>query len=306
MAIFIDAFYPDNKNRSRRLNELSSDCHGLFADAAVCKEDIEKRLKTCNEIVKQAYMSLAKEPPKEIEQKEIPQWPFYVTEVLTDIFAGTATIAALRWAVANYMVKSGTLTAERLAELGINNALKVVLPKWLKIGGEAGVMIIVTVVVDMIIDAADGAMERDKLKSGIQEIAKTRVQLKEIDMYNRNLLETLNSVIMACEVFEKLFIQTPQVLDDLLRGLVEAHKIKEEDISTQRAIDNLVNVDSIRKSWIAEDGDWKEIGQKDKKNRVRGIRMRNKVLFALEQVSDLSDWEKDEFVKQYEMLCAEG
>ena len=68
----------------------------------------------------------------------------YVSEVLLDIFASTSAVSAIRWAIANNLVKTGKISAERLAELGINSALKVTLPKWLNVSrvvAESGVAI---------------------------------------------------------------------------------------------------------------------------------------------------------------------
>lgn len=259
MAIFIDAFYPGNSKRSNRLAELTSDCQNLFADASVHKEQVEAKLETCNEVIKKAYEGLAKEPPVLKSIDTGLKWPAYVSEVLLDIFLGTGTIAALRWAVANYFVKVGTLTAEKLTELGVNNALKVVLPKWMKIGGEAGVMVIVTVITDMIVDAIDGAVERSKLRKAIKEAADTRVESKIVDLHNRNLTQTLDAVIMSCEVFTEMKELPEETLNQIIQSIVNKHKVTENDISRKTAVDYLIDFDTSRKSWTDEDGDWRGV-----------------------------------------------
>lgn len=256
MAIFIDAFYPNNSKRSSRLAELTSDCQNLFADASVHKEQVEAKLKNCNEIIKKAYEGLAKEPPASKSIDTGLKWPAYVSEVLLDIFVGAGTISALRWAVANYFVKVGTLTAEKLAELGVNEALKVVIPKWMKIGGEAGVMVIVTVIIDMVVDSIDGATERHKLRQAIKEAANTRVDAKIVDLHNRNLMQTLDAVIMSCEVFTEMKGLSEDTLNAIIHSIVDKHKIAEDDISRKTAVDYLIGFDKSRSSWTEEDGDW--------------------------------------------------
>ena len=256
MAIFIDVFYPGNSKRSKRVSELTDDCHHLFVEAATAKEEIETKLNNCNEIIKKTYEQLAKTPPSIKEVSEINELPIYVSEVLTDIFASTAAISALRWAIANYFVKVGQITAEELARVGANNALKILMPKWLKIGSEAGVMIVVTVAVDMIVDSISGAVERDNLRKAIKEAAVTRLGCKVADMYNNNLKETLDAVIIACDAF----IDTPlppETLDIIIQSIVDKHKISENAISREAAITSLEEFDKTRNSWTEEDGDWK-------------------------------------------------
>lgn len=156
-------------------------------------------------------------------------------------------------------VKVGTLTAEKLTELGVNNALKVVLPKWMKIGGEAGVMVIVTVITDMIVDAIDGAVERSKLRKAIKEAADTRVESKIVDLHNRNLTQTLDAVIMSCEVFTEMKELPEETLNQIIQSIVNKHKVTENDISRKTAVDYLIDFDTSRKSWTDEDGDWRGV-----------------------------------------------
>lgn len=308
MAIFIDVFYPENSKISNRLSELVSDCQTLFADASVHKEEIETKLETCNKIIKEAYEKLSKTPPPLVSMEESIQWPVYVSEVLLDIFASTSAVSAIRWAIANNLVKTGKISAERLAELGINSALKVTLPKWLNVSrvvAESGVAIAIMVAINMIVDAANGAIERDKLKKAVREAAITRLDAKVVDMFNRNLLKTLDAVIVSYNVFSSMSLP-PEVFDKMIQELVLQNKISEDSISRDVAIDWLIDFDETRKSWINEDGNWKE---KKVKRSLYSLRMKNierdRIQAAINQVDDLSDEIKAEFMSKVRGLCVE-
>lgn len=232
----------------------------------------------------------------------------YVSEVLLDIFASTSAVSAIRWAIANNLVKTGKISAERLAELGINSALKVTLPKWLNVSrvvAESGVAIAVMVAIDMIVDAANGAIERDKLKKAVKEAAITRLDAKVVDMFNRNLLKTLDAVIVSYNVFSSMSLP-PEVFDKIIQELVLQNKISEESISRDVAIDLLIDFDKTRNSWTNEDGNWKE---KNAKRSLHSLRMKNiekdRIQAAINQMDDLSDEIKAEFMSKVRCLYRE-
>lgn len=301
MAIFIDAFYPGNSKRSGRLSELTDDCRHLFAEAATAKEEIETKLRNCNDLIKKVYENLAKTPPSNKEVSVTNEWPIYVSEVLTDVFAGTAAIAALRWSIANYFLKIGEITAEDLAEIGTNSALKILMPKWMKIGAEAGVMIVVTVAVDMIVDAISGAVERDKLRSAIKEAAVTRLGCKVADMYNSNLKETLDAVTIACDAFIGASLPL-ETLDTVIRSIIEKHKIAEDAITRQAAVTALEEFDKIRNSWTEEDGDWKTSNTSLLKNTSSNHDYSKVRIFtAINGCPELSDDIKTQFLQSVKM-----
>ncbi len=257
MAIFIDAFYPDNKNRSKRLSELSTDCATLFSDAAVLKESIDQKLASCHELIKKEYEGFGKQPPELKEYSIEAGWEVYVPELLMDLALTECAICGLRWAAAHYLLKQGKITEEVLKTVGAKGVVKVYIPRWMRIGGGAMAAIVVTVAVDMIVDAIDGAVERSKMQSALKEVSATRLQCKTVDMINRNLDTVLQAVIISCQTIEELKLPL-ETFEQALKNIIDKNRITESSIAKANAIAYLKDLDTQRKSWTNEDGDWED------------------------------------------------
>lgn len=124
-------------------------------------------------------------------------------------------------------------------------------------------------------------------------------------MFNRNLLKTLDAVIVSYNVFSSMSLP-PEVFDKIIQELVLQNKISEESISRDVAIDLLIDFDKTRNSWTNEDGNWKE---KNAKRSLHSLRMKNiekdRIQAAINQMDDLSDEIKAEFMSKVRCLYRE-
>lgn len=255
MAFFIDVLYPGNKERKNRIDEVTADCSSMFANAAKCKTDVEQLLTECDKVIRAAYQEIAVEPPAQTKVALSPEWSIYVPTLLVDTLGSAAAVFALRWAWANGLVALGKVTAQQLAELGLKGAIEIVVPKWLRIGAEGLAGMAAVVVIDLLIDSISGAVQRKELQKGIREITKTRVGMKEADMLNSLLIKTLKSVIMAFQALQGL-TSDPKIYEMAVKNLLEQNKVSRDSITRAMAVAELQELDTLRASWINEDGDW--------------------------------------------------
>lgn len=255
MAIFIDVLYPGNKERKKRIDEVTADCSSMFAEAARNKADIEQLLAECDKVIREAYQGIAVDPPSQTAVALSPAWTVYVPTLLVDTLASTAAVFALRWAWANGLVALGKITAQQLAELGLKGAIEIVIPKWLRIGTEGLAGVAAAVVVDLLIDSISGAVQREELQKGIREITETRVGMKEAEMLNILLKNTLRSVIMTFQALQGL-VSTPEIYNAAVQNLLDQNKVSRDAITRAAAVAQLQEMDSLRNSWTKEDGDW--------------------------------------------------
>lgn len=255
MAFFIDVLYPGNKERKKRIDEVTADCSSMFANAAKCKTDVEQLLAECNKVIRDAYQGIAVDPPTLTKVALSPEWTIYVPTLLVDTLGSTAAVFALRWAWANGLVAVGKVTAQQLAELGLKGAIEIVIPKWLRIGAEGLAGMAAVVVIDLLIDSISGAVQRRELQKGIQEITETRVGMKEAEMLNVLLETTLKSVIMSFQALQGL-TQDPAIYAALVKNLLDQNKMSRDSITRAMAVAELKTLDSKRTSWTEEDGDW--------------------------------------------------
>lgn len=255
MAIFIDVLYPGNKERKKRIDEVTADCSSMFANAAQCKTDVEQLLAECDKVIREAYQGIAVDPPTLTKVALTPEWTIYVPTLLVDTLASTAAVFALRWAWANGLVALGKVTAQQLAELGLKGAIEIVIPKWLRIGTEGLAGVAAAVVVDLLIDSISGAVQREELQKGIREITEARVGMKEAEMLNSLLKDTLKSVIMTFQALQGL-VFNPEIYNTAVKNLLDQNKMSRDSITRAMAVAELQKLDSTRGSWTEEDGDW--------------------------------------------------
>lgn len=255
MAIFIDVLYPGNKERKGRIDQVTADCSSMFANAAKCKSTVESQLAECDKVIQEAYQGLAKTPPPLTKVSVTEDWVIYVPTLLVDTVAGASAVWALRWAWSNYLVCLGKITAQQLAELGMKGAIKIVVPNWLRIGAEGIASIAAAVIVDLLVDSISGAVQRSELQKGIQEITETRVGMKQTEMFNDNLMCTLQSVIMAFNALQGLGL-SEETYNTAVQRLLDKYKITKDSITRASAVKELQDLDTHRSSWTKEDGDW--------------------------------------------------
>lgn len=111
------------------------------------------------------------------------------------------------------------------------------------------------VVVDLLIDSISGAVQREELQKGIREITETRVGMKEAEMLNILLKNTLRSVIMTFQALQGL-VSTPEIYNAAVQNLLDQNKVSRDAITRAAAVAQLQGMDSLRNSWTKEDGDW--------------------------------------------------
>lgn len=255
MALFIDVLYPGNKARKKRIDEVTADCSSMFSNAAQCKTDVEQLLAECDKVIREAYQGIAVDPPTLTKVALSPEWTIYVPTLLVDTLGSTVAVFALRWAWANGLAALGKVTAQQLAELGLKGAIEIVVPKWLRIGAEGLTGMAAVVVIDLLIDSISGAVQRKELQEGIREITETRVGMKEAEMLNILLKNTLKSVIMTFQALQGL-VFNPEIYTTAVKNLLDQNKMSRDSITRAMAVAELQNLDSKRGSWTEEDGDW--------------------------------------------------
>lgn len=267
MAIFIDVFYPGNKDRKARIDAVTADCGSMFASAATAKDEVTSKLATCDKLIKEAYANVAMTPPALKEVALGNAWAIYVPTVLLDAVASTVSVFALRWVWANGLARAGKIGAEKIAELGLKGAIEIAVPKWLRIFGEGGTAIVAAVLIDMLIDSISGAVQRDELQEGIHEITETRVGMKQTEMHNQALKTLLDAVIMSFNAIKSMQGISADIIDRMLKNLLAQNQMSRDSISRATAVAALKTLDTSRGSWTAEDGDWAT------KSAVNGVRL---------------------------------
>ena len=71
-------------------------------------------------------------------------------------------------------------------------------------------------------------------------------------------MQTLHGVIIFCEALEEMSLSV-ETLIDMIKRIVHTHKVEEQKISRQQAVQFFVTFDNTRKSWTEEDYDLRNV-----------------------------------------------
>lgn len=156
----VDLFYPDNKNRLDRLNNLVYQCNayqGLVTDQ---KTEYDNLVKTANEQIIKAFGDMKESEKVKIE---LPDGTLAIEIVgfIASLFAGGVAIKGMNIAWKSWMLSQGRIGEAALVKL-------IGYPTWFKFARFGG-MIAITIALDAIITAITGAVQRDELRKGIHD-----------------------------------------------------------------------------------------------------------------------------------------
>ena len=117
MAGLVDLFYPDNKHRLDRLNELAEQCSLYQQEISTQKQDYDELIKTINEDVVKIFGSFQKVEMKDVK---VPDGSIIcqVAGGVASIFAGAGAVAAMNVAWKSWMLSQGRIgEAARISQM---------------------------------------------------------------------------------------------------------------------------------------------------------------------------------------------
>lgn len=244
MASLVDLFYPDNKNRVSRINDLAADCNSFQREITSQKDEFDSLLITVNDKIKTAFNKFHKEP--KFETVKLPDGT-----IIGDIFVGALSIFESTRAVygMNLAWKTWMLRQGRIGEAAL---VKIIgYPKFFKVA-RVGVAIVVMVGLDAIITAISGAIQRDQLKQGIHDSIQPRRNLLKAREMNKVLLDNLRSTI---DVLDALADLPSEIYEATLTKLAAKAETKMAAITDAYIENMLVQRDKSTGSWTNEDNE---------------------------------------------------
>lgn len=236
----VDLFYPDNKNRLDRLNNLVYQCNayqGLVTDQ---KTEYDNLVKTTNEQIIKAFGDMKESEKVKIE---LPDGTLAIEIVgfIASLFAGGVAIKGMNIAWKSWMLSQGRIGEAALVKL-------IGYPTWFKFARFGG-MIAITIALDAIITAITGAVQRDELRKGIHDCLAPRKNIFKAYKTNEILLEALKSIIALFEFLNPTEEEAKMVID---KAVAKAQK-KIEAITDEYIEKFLAEKDTREGAWTKED-----------------------------------------------------
>jgi hypothetical protein len=277
--------YPDNKNRAKRLDQLSDDIGVFLIDLTLLADNLQDSMDEFHGKAKEMLLNLKIDPsdprlkPKIIEIGDgvyievIKYVADFFTFMKVQNFVSTALLIRMAKNVNRIPIKGGggitggtiiRRVGNEVEYQGTHNLERVAIkrlkfPKWIRFKSFAGgvaVAFVITVAIEVIIDSIQGAVVRDKLREGIQGLFGPRARVKMALLANQRLKELIDKGIGDLEIMKELGY-TEEQLDKFL-------KIKSKEISdivkdagvkdlAEHTVNILKELDQKRNAFLHED-----------------------------------------------------
>jgi hypothetical protein len=275
--------YPDNEQRARRVQELSDDCNLYFNELNDVGGEIQASVDQYVAKAKEMLLALkvAPDDPR-LRPKAIDIGPGFLAECLEygfDFLTGFLTQQAVQTALLIRMAKNldsiplkqggslagRTITRQVGSEVeyaGAQGLEKIAIkelkfPKWIRFksfAGGAGAAVVITLAIDVIVDAFVGASTRAKLREAIKGLYGPRRRIKAVLVTNKALLRLINTTIGSMDDMKALGY-TQEQLDKLMQlkaAQVQA-AVADKTAYAKAAADALETLDKDRGSFRDDD-----------------------------------------------------
>jgi hypothetical protein len=244
MAGLVDLFYPDNKNRLDRLNELTGQCDLYQQEVTTQKQNYDELIKTINENIVKILGPIQK---VEMQDVKAPDGSIIcqVAGGVASIFAGAGAVAAMNVAWKSWMLSQGRIGEAALVKL-------IGYPKWFRLARVGGA-IVVAFALESIITAIEGAVQRDQLRVGIHDCIQPRINVYKAYKRNKELLKNLVAIQYLLEDLQSIGILTPEQIMTAVTARSEKAKAEMDSITDEMIENELVQMDISHKSWTKED-----------------------------------------------------
>lgn len=261
-----DNLFPDNPKRRKRVEQLMSECADYTNTLADSKLKIDKTLELMNKYTKEAYSLIGIDT---ISYKEIEldkAWYVKMLQPISIFTIFTLSTKALNFVAkkvaVSYLLKQGKIGPAALAKL-------VGLPKWLKFGTTVGSAIggaIVSVGIDVMIDAIVGDDERGKLQTAIKDLAKPRIELRygvlKTDYYYQMLMAITNEINrIKRKAAKKKWTEEElgEEIQEAITDTIETFKETTPEPNRESTLENLNAKDKLLNNWTNEDPSQNEL-----------------------------------------------
>ncbi|MBP2316923.1 hypothetical protein [Azospirillum soli] len=250
--------YPDNESRLQRALQLSNDCENLFAEADRQKAAIDKSLAD----LKASFDKIRAHAPVPFPNQKVEigrGWVWELPVPVAGILTGIAAHKALTVLWVRFMLSRGFI-ADAVA------ARMFGLPSWWRFGqflGGVVASVAAAFLVQLGIDAVEGAVRRAKLREAIGNLVTPRFVLKRAVMINQEIETALSGFAMiasiqAGKITEIHNVDDLRSIEALLKALASSYEKQAQDrinkVTDDLVVAELKKLDASRGSWTNEDG----------------------------------------------------
>lgn len=252
-----NALYPDNPNRASRAGQLANDCAMFSSELSQKKAAIDEAIGKVDETFRKAFKAAGGGEVPRVEIRLARSWVFEAVPAVAGITTTVLVERAIEQAYVRHLLAEG-----RIGEAAFNRLFR--FPNWFKIGKFGGGLAsgaVATLVLQLGIDALDGANQRSKLQEAISSLATPRFRLKRAIMVNQTLISSLQGMSSAYAAQERFLARRAGLTDaekqatltEFTQAFVEETRASIAEIDNAKVLAELTLLDKDRNAWTAED-----------------------------------------------------
>lgn len=265
-------FYPDNDKRTERVLELGTDAQSFLYQSTLDYGTFTTLMSTVNQQLADVYKQSGLQPPSVttvniLQQAGVPSdvdrglSDLKIAEIIADAALFISMTKYFAPAVTRSLVRVGAMSTETAAKVLIDVTIPVVgRDITLTVGDIAGSVIggvlsgIAVAGLDFGIDAIEGAIARNKLRTALHQICPLRTSTKLSQNQTGILVQSITAVKTTLDAISGAGIPlTDALIKNLIQRDVAPAVAKSQAITNATTLAELAQFDSARSSWTAED-----------------------------------------------------
>lgn len=241
-----NVFFPNNPNREKRAQELTSDIAKFILDLSNNASNIKTLLQKLDTKVQKMYKDIQVNiPASDTKQIDFHGWTINVFKGFQPMFTIPMVSNALEKTGASLQLSQGQTGGSALTNL-------VGIPQWFMLESKSGGTAVPVVAIALGLSALSDVQKRDKLRNAIHSCINPRINLKKATIIIGMLYEKLLVLNDSFDMMTQLGYTKDQ-LDKIQLNTSTLLESEVTKVTDNTAIQQLASLDQARGSWTNED-----------------------------------------------------
>ena len=262
--------FPDNDNRAARIRELSVQMQNDLFDAENDYKTFQAMLKATNPCIAAVYNEAGLAPPStttldilKLQGAAVDDAsaPIEIAKIIVDIAGFAGTLKYLAPGAARFLVSVNALSAETAARVLLEFTVPLVGREVTITAGDVAGGLLGGIVggaaiagIDLGIDAIEGAIARDKMRTALHQLVPLRLSTRVARERAATLVLSIKAVQTTMDALQGAGLQlTDTIMQNLITKDVEPAITVEKSITSDTVAAELATLDRNSGSWTNED-----------------------------------------------------
>lgn len=262
--------FPDNDNRAGRIRELATEVQDDLHQATTDYQAFQKLVATTNPKIAAVYEQAGLTAPTttsldvlklQDEAVDSATAPVEISKIIVDIGGFAGTLKYLAPGASRLLVSTGAMSAETAARVLVRFTVPVLDREVTLTAGDIAGGVLGGIVggaliagIDLGIDAIEGSLARDKMRTAIHQLVPIRLSTRVTRERAATLAFSIETVQATMDALTGAGVPlTDVILNNIITKDVQPAVTAEQAITPEKVAAELATLDSDSGSWTNED-----------------------------------------------------